>query len=1078
MLNFKEKKILERVSGDKPFAEMFFSEAKHVKWFYPLKRLGYLSPDAIKCDKNGAAAYWQSLDYIRRVSQQLQKKPEYEMELINIICEVTNYAHDKSINNPYIWRSLMLILGNISNHIIKSKLPVNGRGGFNTLLKACATVDAISDLTISEIGKNLLPKFLSDDSMIEYAEAVIDVITDIKPSEKKRSASALGRDEAVLKWEPYWILEAFKKNGDLLGKKSNKAVFLISKKLKRAFEYNQSSSATNVVIGNDVYEFWVSRIDESGFRRSDIKFKNNVYSFEIKQYTAKQLEGIDINHAVWSLINVNPELSLVTPITITATSRDLFVEEIKSHLPNHIDWISAEGLNNKLTYLYDGLCEDHSQLWFKSLSRGGNRGHANDADEVLALVLRDLLLARSSVVANKCKDIINSFLTDEFRFPFFKRIVLLFIDRYWDNEFCNLFDEFLAKIPNVLREDAYEVELHDILRNHHTKFSQQLNAKLEGLINDIPDYYREQGDKYINLWKYKWLSPLKDSTYFKDAYSDARVKAKIEDTEEYRPERDPYQSGFISHKSHLSKEELLKKHEDEELVEEFNKYGKKDLWAALKGEPDREGLAETFKLAVTENPNVFSDKIDQYKNAPPYFVFRLFWGFTEAVKAKKELDWDNIIDFCLTYIPDNKDFLSDEAENEDGDKVSDEYLWSIGFVADLIEEGSNDDAIKKDCFDKVSSLFNAISLIVSGEKSPDTQRDAITYALNSTMGKIVRSNIIFGLRVARETKKKEMSWGNEKYERYFGKGIESYIWFGRYFPQIRYLDREYSENKLTELAKRNADDYEWQSFMEGYLTGTSVYDDIYFLTSMRAHYEKAIDSNVFDKKEDTSLVHHITIAYLRGNEALAENNGNGIPSLFWKLLNNPDTPEQKKRWLDVASYFWSISPRTLRSDIKNIDEEEESLNEAVVNRILAFWKWTYDERDRIKQLLGDAYNNFLGALADLTIYLVKIDDANEQWLMLSAPHSELHHMSSFFVEYLTGLVDDEDSMKRMGKIFLKMLEGATPTFREDDIHLIIERLYQLKSSYPALKEDADKICNTYGERGYHFLKKLYFSNQT
>lgn len=131
----------------------------------------------------------------------------------------------------------------------------------------------------------------------------------------------------------------------------------------------------------------------------------------------------------------------------------------------------------------------------------------------------------------------------------------------------------------------------------------------------------------------------------------------------------------------------------------------------------------------------------------------------------------------------------------------------------------------------------------------------------------------------------------------------------------------------------------------------------------------------------------------------------------------------------------------------------------------------------VKQLLADDYNHFLGALADLTIYLDSINKETEKWLLLSAPYCELHYMSSFFIEYLTMFLDDEKSMKRMGKIFLKILEGSTPTFRDDNIYRIIERMYQLRDKYPELKNDADKICNTYGERGQHFLKELYFKYQ-
>ncbi|MCK4859921.1 MAG: hypothetical protein KAS87_05125, partial [Candidatus Omnitrophica bacterium] len=82
----------------------------------------------------------------------------------------------------------------------------------------------------------------------------------------------------------------------------------------------------------------------------------------------------------------------------------------------------------------------------------------------------------------------------------------------------------------------------------------------------------------------------------------------------------------------------------------------------------------------------------------------------------------------------------------------------------------------------------------------------------------------------------------------------------------------------------------------------------------------------------------------------------------------------------------------------------------------------------------------------------------------------------FFMEYLTKFEDDK-SVKRIGKIFLKVLEGTTPTFKQEDIQLIVKRLYDLGKKDLDVKKDADDICNTYGRRGIHFLKDLFYEHQ-
>ena len=70
--------------------------------------------------------------------------------------------------------------------------------------------------------------------------------------------------------------------------------------------------------------------------------------------------------------------------------------------------------------------------------------------------------------------------------------------------------------------------------------------------------------------------------------------------------------------------------------------------------------------------------------------------------------------------------------------------------------------------------------LLKGEREPDTQRDAVTYALNTTLGRVIESFIIYSLRVARVKKKdseeQEEDWGKNKYDRFFNKGIDASIW--------------------------------------------------------------------------------------------------------------------------------------------------------------------------------------------------------------------------------------------------------------------------------------------------------------
>jgi NurA-like 5'-3' nuclease len=66
-------------------------------------------------------------------------------------------------------------------------------------------------------------------------------------------------------------------------------------------------------------------------------------------------------------------------------------------------------------------------------------------------------------------------------------------------------------------------------------------------------------------------------------------------------------------------------------------------------------------------------------------------------------------------------------------------------------------------------------------------------------------------------------------------------------------------------------------------------------------------------------------------------------------------------------------------------------------------------------------------------------------------------------------------MKSRGEIFLKMLEKFTPDYDQKHIRSIVEFLYKSNA-----EENASKICNIYGSRGYEFLRDIYekHSNRT
>jgi len=1064
-----KQQILHLINSDKSYEQYFFAKIESLEWFDVLKKEHYFEPQKFSKNNEGSILLPYSFDYLEKVSLQVSINPEYGEKLIDIIGDVVRYSREQEkLNNYYIWWYCVKILNNIPNAEIKKHLNPET---FRAWLNEWTDRSSVQYQTIDDVGKNLLPKFLGDDSMILYAEAIIEVIIGIKASDQTKSI--IGRKEADLIWDPYWLREAFKKNIEAISVKcSRDVIYKIADNLRSALEYQHESTWIDLEQEASLYQLRVSRIPTAGLKAGDIGYQQSVYECSIREYSPEEKKKVQNRNDLLAFRNIKPEIVVGKDFRFKAENVEEFVFEIKAKLPSEIDRSKIQ--DAEISKTLKGLNTDYSSIWFKNLSID-DPVSLHDAPGVLTSVLRDVLLSRCDLRKNEAASILKSLLSDKYPFPIFRRIILLCLDKHW-GEYADLFDRFVELKPNVLAYSDCEAELQDILRNHNKEFSPEIKNKLKQLIEDVPKYYKEEGPKHIAYWKYKWLSPLKGNAEFAADYIEAKKRAEIKDDKPYVPDKSAGTFKWIGNISPLSVEDLLKMPIIDQ-IKYMREFKGADDWGRMENKPDKEGLANTLQAAVKEQPEKYLDDLGMFNQKGLYiYVNEIIRGFCDALKSGKTLQWKKILDFVCEYI--NQPWFIDEAfqaQGEDGGKSKWIYVWVVESVVDLIKEGSRDGerAISQDNFSTVEKLFDDIAKLIKGDSEPNIDRSALSFAINTTLGKVVESYIVFSLCFARVNKKQdekweEKKWGENRYERFLSKGNEPYTWLGRYLPNINYLDKEYAERKIEEISRLDVADIKWQSFMEGYLFGAYVYDDIYQL--MRSHYIKALKEMPFEKEVDRRLVQHIALGYLRNIESLEKMNSDGQESLFFMMLTDSASPEKVNRWLEVANFFWSMTGKN------NAKEEKNRLSDEMKEKILKFWAWTVKDKESIKTRLGEDYASFLGRMADLTILLPKIDENNEEWLMLSAAHIEARHHMTFFIDYLARYEDDE-SLKRIGKIYLKVLDGTTPTFRQEDIQLIVERLYNLKDKYPELKKDADDICNTYGRRGVHFLKELYEKNQ-
>ncbi len=695
--NDNAAKILMLIQQDNALETELFRRLKSCLWFMWLRDSGFFKPENIKYNSKGYAIYWDIVDYLEKVSEQVSQNPEYGKELIDIIKNTVEFSIDKKkiINNFYIWQYFVKIIKNIPNPIIVENFPMENREkdgnisyGFRTWLFTLTEATRDSDFIINDIADLLLGKFLEDDNTIKYAEAIMELMTWIQP--KNYRSSITGRDDAVMKWNSYWILEAFKKNRINIGKKCSKdSIVDIAGKLEKALEYEQSFYDRIIETEQGIYRLKVSRVKDEKIGENEIGFIENTFESDLSRYASKQIEGINLKEDPWPLYHIEPETGLQN-FRMIAKDKETFILKLKDNLSSFIKNLETGEFEKETGQMFDGLFEDYSNLWAKSLS-GIDELNTNNAKNVISIILRDILIAKCEVDIEIVREILNIFLTDKYRFPIFRKFVLFFVHKQW--AYQELLYKFFDITSNPLEKANYNVELYDILHNNYDNFTFEFKEHIKKQIFKIPDYFNKKEASYIAYWQYRWLSPLSGHPEFSEAYSKARKEAEVEEDRPYEPERSmKISAGFVGHVSSLSKEQILQM-PISELIKYINEFKEVDSNKnPFDNKPDREGLARVLQSAVAENPSKFCNEISVFLQVDYYYLYHIFRGFIDAWRSKKELVWGNLFDFIIKYMEKGGDEILKEALKAQGDDFGNgRYIWMVEVIVDLIEEGSRDD---------------------------------------------------------------------------------------------------------------------------------------------------------------------------------------------------------------------------------------------------------------------------------------------------------------------------------------------------------------------------------------------------
>ena len=719
-------------------------------------------------------------------------------------------------------------------------------------------------------------------------------------------------------------------------------------------------------------------------------------------------------------------------------------EILKKHKPAIAKLCGIEAVEIAVKKMISITKEDDSQfnhIWIPAIEDHPQTQFPERYGCQLVHFVRDMFdLSKPDQIKAK----INGLIKEEH--PIFKRISIHTINYHYED----LNELFWSWKGNPLDEIWLRHELYELIEDNCSSFTKkQIDIILEWIESKkyhIPTEIEGDKEKVDMLLAYKkkeWLLTLLD-TKDTDVISNYEKYQKINPTEVEHPGFVQWSECWTGSISPIEKVLLLNKSN-----EEIAKY-----LATFKEEgglrkPSIEGLAETLRECILENPKNFSDEMEPFLNVQRFYQHALLRGFSEAWSTKKDFAWNNVLDFILKII------VLDDFWNEKYEKGVFNYRnWIISQIAELIEEGTRDDAHAFDA--KFLPLAEKILLILAEKTESDLSEmnDILTSVLNSSKGKIFSAMINYSLRCARLRKEeKGKRWAeavkedfNRRLNREVEPSLEFSVTLGKYLPCLNYLDEKWVTDNINQIFPKE-DDARWKAAFTGYLFYPKVYENIYFLLRKNDHYDKALQTEFCDTDVAQCLVQHICIGYIEEWEKLDDNT-----SLISQMLKN----QKVNQLSEFIRFFWI---------------QRNKLTEKIQVKIKPLWKEMFELLSKTQE--KPEYQKIISNLSKWLSLIEEIDGEALKWLKLSAKYTQADVVdTSFFVEYL--LKHATKTPAKVGEIYLEMLSAEVyPVYKKENVQKIVQILYE-----QGQKESADKICDMYGTKGIDILRTIYEKHRT
>ena len=609
-----------------------------------------------------------------------------------------------------------------------------------------------------------------------------------------------------------------------------------------------------------------------------------------------------------------------------------------------------------------------------------------------------------------------------------------------NHRFVELRDIFFNYPDNLLDTHNLNHELYVLFNTYRDELTKEEAIKVIELIECQDFSYLEEdedNEKYGELRKAyrkrKYLYALRGSVQHEEfSKLFEKYNQDIESDDEH-PEFDSYSSGvrMLNRISPIGLEEIKTK-TAKELSEYIRVEFKEDK--SLFDGPTHKGLAEELHEIITTDPDLYINDLKDFITLDEEYFYKIIDAYKLAIQKGEFTKVKTVLDFILNFL--------DEIKGKE--KLNHWHISSP--ISDLISELSSSDKnhiIDENMHKSIILTLLSADKIIQNYEDEDEVQDYISHLLNAPKGHIYSAMIKYSLKYARDHKAETDRWIIEIKELFTSKvesdrSIDLYTAVGMYLPNISYLDNDWLEKYFDVIFGKDTIDHLWEASFSGYLYNSTLYLKLYNDMKNIGALNRAMEFKFSQKDVIKRLVEYVCISFNSENESLAS-----WDSMISTLIAI-GTIEQ----LEVAIKFFQDRRGKKEIDIENV--------------LKPFWHQVYNIA------CEKGYTSLHYELIELIRTITELDDEITDLLLHSIDKLEKFDRFAYLIfDNFLRLLDGHS--QNVAKIFVALLQKfSIGTHEMDKIIKIVEYFYK-----HGLKEEADLICNLYGEYGEYKLEDTY-----